>query len=286
MQKIEIVIPAYNEEENIGQLLQDIYATLGKDLRILVIDDASSDKTAEIARQYGAEVIQHPYRIGNGACIKTGLRNTASEIIVLMDADGQHRPQDIPRLLKQIDNFDMVVGQRDFSGFTLRNLANIIYNVFASYVTQFKIKDLTCGFRAVKRMIALKFLYLLPNGFSYPATLTLAFLRSGRTIKYVPISNAPRLKGKSKIRLFQDGARFFIIITKIATLFSPLRVFIPISLFFFLSGLTYYLYTYITQHRFTNMAVFLLTTAILIFMLGLISEQINQLRMEKTEEDI
>lgn len=280
---LEIIIPVYNEEENIAEALKGIQELLGSACRIIVVDDASADKTVEVARANGVEVIRHPYHLGNGASIKTGLRQARASVVVLMDGDGQHKPEDIPRLLNEIDKFDMVIGARSFLGFSWRNLANIIYNAFASYVTQFKIEDLTSGFRAVKREVALKFLYLLPNGFSYPATLTLAFLKSGRTIKYIPISVQPRLKGKSKIRLFRDGARFFLTITKIATLFSPLRVFLPVSLFFFISGFLYYLYTYLTYHRFTNMSALLFTTSIIIFMLGLVSDQISQLRMDRTE---
>jgi glycosyltransferase involved in cell wall biosynthesis len=284
MPTLDIIIPAYNEEENIGLLIKGIQQALtNNNFRIFVVDDASEDKTAKIAWDAGAEVIRLPYHLGNGASIKAGLRNSQADVVVLMDADGQHRPEEIPRLLSEIDKFDMLIGARSFSCLTLRNFANIIYNAFASYVTQFEIKDLTSGFRAIKRESAQKFIYLLPNGFSYPTTLTLAFLKAGRTIKYIPISCHGRVSGKSKIRLLRDGARFFLIITKVATLFSPLRVFLPVSLFFFISGLTYYLYTYLTQHRFTNMAVFLLTTAVLIFMLGLVSEQISQLRMDRTE---
>lgn len=285
MHNPDIIIPAYNEEANIGLLIKDIQEILkDENFRILVVDDASEDRTAQVAREAGAEVIQHPYHLGNGASIKTGLRNSSADIVVLMDADGQHKPEDIPGLLNEIDKFDMVIGARKFSKFSLRNLANKFYNIFASYVTHFKIQDLTCGFRAVKRKIALKFLYLLPNSFSYPVTITLAFLKSGRTIKYVPIVPHPRLKGKSKIRLFRDGARFLLIIARIATFFSPLRVFLPVSIFFFISGLSYYLYTYLTFHRFTNMSALLFTTSIIIFMLGLVSEQISQLRMDRTEE--
>ena len=280
----EIIIPAYNEEETIAQVIRGIKQTLGETSKITVIDDASQDKTAEAAKSAGAELIQHPYRIGNGACIKTGLRNAKADIVVLMDADNQHLPEDIPKILARTDKFDMVIGSRSFSKFSPRDLANLFYNQFASYVTLFKIRDLTCGFRAIKRREALKFLYLLPNSFSYPSTLTLAFLKTGRTIKYVPVSSPKRKEGRSKINLFKDGIRFFLIILRIATFFSPLRVFLPISLLFFISGLGYYLYTFVNFHRFTNMSALLFTASIIIFMLGLISEQIAQLRMDKTEE--
>jgi glycosyltransferase involved in cell wall biosynthesis len=285
MDNIEIIIPVYNEGENIAGVLKGIQEVLGRTCRIIVVDDASKDRTAELARANGARVIIHPYNMGNGASIKTGLRQAKSDIVVLMDGDGQHKPEDIPKLLNEIDKFDMVIGARSFSGFSWRNFANIIYNAFAGYVTQFKIEDLTSGFRVVKREVGLKFLYLLPNTFSYPATLTLAFLKTGRAIKYVPISPLLRRHGKSKINLLSDGIRFLLIITRIATFFSPLRVFLPVSIFFFTAGLVYYIYTYLNFHRFTNMSALLFTTSIIIFMLGLISEQISQLRMDRTEDD-
>ena len=280
---IDIIIPAYNEEKNIANVIKVISETIGNGCRITVVDDASEDKTAEIAKANGTAVIRHPYRMGNGAAIKTGLRRALADTVVLMDGDGQHPPQDIPKLLKDMDKFDMVIGARDFSKLTLRNFANKFYNAFASYVTLFKIQDLTCGFRAVRRKEAVKFLYLLPNTFSYPSTLTLAFLKTGRTIKYARITSIPRQHGKSKINVLQDGVKFFLIITRIATFFSPMRVFMPISLFFFVSGLLYYFYTFFAFHRFTNMSALLFTTAVIIFMLGLISEQIASLKMEKAD---
>lgn len=280
---LEVIIPAHNEEENIANVIMAIAETLGSGCRITIIDDASEDRTAEIAKANGAQVIRHPYRMGNGASIKTGLRQAQAELLVLMDGDGQHLPRDIPALLKEIDKFDMCIGARDFSKLTLRNFANKFYNGFASYVTLFKIQDLTCGFRAVKRRDALKFLYLLPNTFSYPSTLTLAFLKTGRTIKYTGITSVPRQHGKSKINVLRDGVKFFLIITRVATFFSPMRVFMPVSLFFFISGLLYYFYTFFAFHRFTNMSVLFLTTAVIIFMLGLISEQIASLKMEKAD---
>ena len=284
MHELDIIIPAYNEEESIADTIKGIKEVVGGNYKIIVVDDASSDNTAKVAANSGAEVVTHPYRIGNGASIKTGLRKATAQLVLLMDADGQHAPEDIPRLLQEIDKFDMVIGARSFSGFCLRNLANRVYNLFASYVTQFAILDLTSGFRLVKRNVALKYLYLLPNGFSSPSTITLSFLKTGRTIKYVPILSQVRKSGRSKINLVYDGVNFMLIIARISTFFAPLRVFLPVSLLFFASGLFYYLYTFISSHRFTNMAVFLLVSSVLIFMLGLISEQISQLRMDKTED--
>jgi glycosyltransferase involved in cell wall biosynthesis len=283
-QSFEIVIPAYNEEANIGGVINEIRAVMGASCSIIVVDDASTDRTGEIAAAAGARVIRHPYRIGNGAAVKTGLRGSGAEMVILMDADGQHQPCHIPSLLKQMETFDMAVAARDFRSLSPRTIANLTYNAFASYVTLFKIKDLTCGFRIVKRKLALKFLYLLPNGFSSPSTLTLAFLKAGRPITYVPVPSVRRAGGRSKINIIRDGARFFVLIIRIATFFSPLRVFVPVSLLFFLSGLGYYLFTFVRDHRFTNMSALLLTASIIIFMLGLVSEQIAQLRMDRTEE--
>jgi glycosyltransferase involved in cell wall biosynthesis len=280
--EVSILIPVFNEAARLGETLTAVRALRLTGSEIIVIDDGSSDGSADVAMSAGANVIRHPYNIGNGAAIKTGMRAARGRLLVLMDGDGQHKPEDIPRLLAEAKRYHMVVGARA-KGSKLRfhrYVANVIYNLLASYVTRFKVKDLTSGFRVLSRLEALRYIDLLPNTFSYPTTLTLAFLRSGLTVKYVPIQTLYRA-GQSKISLVKDGVRFLLIITKIATLFSPLRVFLPVSIFFFLGGTANYIYTYLTQHRFTNMSVFLLTTAVIIFMLGLISEQIALLRMER-----
>ena len=284
--EVSIIIPVFNEAERLLELVKSIHALELKNSEIIVIDDGSTDGSADVAMTGGANVIRHPYNVGNGAAIKTGIRAARGRLLVLMDGDGQHKPQDISRLLTESRDYHMVVGARA-KGSKLRfhrYVANVVYNILASYVTRFKVKDLTSGFRVLARSDALRFIDLLPNTFSYPTTLTLAFLRSGLTVKYVPIQTLYRA-GQSKISLITDGIRFLLIITKIATLFSPFRVFLPVSLFFFLGGLTNYAYTYLTQYRFTNMSVFLLTTAVIIFMLGLISEQIALLRMERSSSE-
>lgn len=279
-----IIVPVYNEAANLKKLLGQIRALGLTDSEIIVVDDGSSDGSADIAMAAGANVVRHPYNIGNGAAVKSGMRAAKGKVIVLMDGDGQHKPEDIPKLLAAATIFHMVVGARA-KGSKLRvhrNLANMVYNLLASYVTRFKVDDLTSGFRVMRRRDALRFIDLLPNTFSYPTTLTLAFLRSGLTVKYVPIQTLYRA-GQSKISLVTDGILFLLIITKIATLFAPFRVFLPVSVFFFVVGLGNYIYTYVTQNRFTNMSVFALSTAVIIFMLGLISEQIALLRMERQE---
>jgi glycosyltransferase involved in cell wall biosynthesis len=277
-----IIVPVYNEEANLEKLLAKINALKLPGAEVVVIDDGSTDGSAGVALGAGAKVIRHPYNIGNGAAIKSGIRAARGKYLIFMDGEGQHNPEDIPRLLSQTRYYHMVVGARA-KGSKLRfhrNVANILYNLLASYVTQFRVKDLTSGFRALERLDALRFIDLLPNTFSYPTTLTLAFLRSGLTIKYLPIQTLYR-SGSSKISLITDGVRFFLIIAKIATLFSPFRVFLPVSFFFFGLGAVNYLYTYLSQGRLTNMSVFMWTTAVIIFMLGLVSEQIASLRMER-----
>jgi glycosyltransferase involved in cell wall biosynthesis len=280
--EISIIIPAYNEADNLARLLGKIRTLRLPQTEIIVVDDGSTDRTADVALNAGASVVRHPYNIGNGAAVKSGIRAARGKLILLMDGDGQHQPEDIPKLLAEAENYHMIVGARSKGSKTRfhRNIANLAYNVLASYVTQFRVKDLTSGFRILTRFDALRFIDLLPNTFSYPTTLTLAFLRSGLTVKYVPIQTLYR-SGQSKISLVTDGIRFMLIIVKIATLFSPFRVFLPVSLSFFAVGLANYLYTYMTQGRLTNMSVFMWTSAVIIFMLGLVSEQIASLRMER-----
>ena len=277
-------MPAHNEEASIGETIANIQ-NLYPDYEILVVDDGSTDNTLNIAMASGCNVWPHPHNIGNGAAIKSGLRAAAGEWVIMMDADGQHDPADIAKLLEHKDRYDMVVGARNTKSQASlpRLIANTVYNHLASYVTKFKVEDLTSGFRLVRTETARKFIYLLPNTFSYPSTLTLGYLRSGRTIKYVPIE-AKKRQGKSKIKILQDGARFFLIITKVATLFSPLRIFLPVSVSLFCAGSLYYLYTFLTAHRFSNMSALLFSSALIIFMMGLVSEQISQMRYDRVED--
>jgi glycosyltransferase involved in cell wall biosynthesis len=279
---VSVILPAHNEAESIGVVVSKI-RNIHPDFEIIVINDGSTDNTAEIAARAGAVVYSHPYNMGNGAAVKSGIRTASGDIFVFMDSDGQHDPEDIARLLQHFPAYDMVVGARSkgSQATAARALANKIYNRFATYVAKFPIKDLTSGFRAIKAEVARGFLYLLPNTYSYPTTLTLGLFRTGRSVKYIPISTRKREKGKSDIKLVQDGIRFFMIIVRICTLYSPFRVFLPISFSFFLAGWMYYFYTFITAHRFTNMSALLLTTSAIIFMMGLVSEQISQMRFER-----
>ena len=285
--KVSIIIPAFNESPTIGNIVEEI-KNLYPDFEVLVVDDNSTDNTAEVAKDAGAVVHSHPYNIGNGASIKTGIRNATGNILVFMDGDGQHDPKDIGKLIDHFPKYDMVVGARQKGQQTSvgRALANRIYNWLARYVAKFPIQDLTSGFRAIKSDIARNNLYLLPNSYSYPTTLTLSVIRSGRTVIYIPINAQKRKKGESKIKVFKDGVRFILIIVKICTLYSPLRVFLPVSLFVFFLGLSYYIYTYLTMSRFSNMSLLLFTNSVVIFMIGLVSEQICQMRFDRSEGDL
>jgi len=275
---LSIILPAKNEAPTIGRLLDHI-AQLYPQAERLVVDDGSTDGTPDIAIARGARVVSHPYSLGNGAAVKTGARAARGEVLVFMDADGQHDPADIPRLLAPLDaGYDMAVGARgkDSQASFGRRLANGVYNWFASLMTGFKIQDLTSGFRAVRAESFRRFLYLLPNGFSYPTTITMAFFRSGNPIQYVPITAARRGSDRrSHIHPLKDGIRFLLIIFKVATLYAPLKLFFPVSVAFFLAGSGHYLYTFTTMHRFTNMSALLFSASVLVLMMGLVSEQIT-----------
>lgn len=284
--KLTIIIPAKNESESLVNLLPALKKMV-PDAEIIVVNDGSTDNTLQVCEEAGVKVINHPYSRGNGAAIKSGARAASGDVYIFMDADGQHRPEDIKSLLKRYnDGYDMVVGARgsESQASKARLFGNGLYNHVASYMTGQKIVDLTSGFRVVNAEKFKQFLYLLPNGFSYPTTITMAFFRAGYGVAYEPIV-APERIGKSHINLLKDGMRFFLIIFKIGTLYSPMKLFFPASLVFFLMGLLYYIYTFFTDGRFTNMGVLLFTTSVMIFLLGLISEQITALFYQTKPRD-
>jgi glycosyltransferase involved in cell wall biosynthesis len=276
--QLSIILPAKNEAQGLQQTLPALRA-LFPAAEIIVVNDGSTDDTAAVASQHGATVLSSPYPMGNGAAIKRGARAASGDILVFMDADGQHDPALIPQLLARLEEgFDMVVGARNAQGQANagRGAANAFYNKLASWMTGHKVADLTSGFRAVRAHRFREFLHLLPNGFSYPTTSTMAFFRSAYAVAYVPVPVAARI-GKSHIRPWRDGVRFLLIIFRIATLYSPLKLFAPTAMAFGLLGLGYYAYTFATQHRFTNMSALLLSAAVIVFLIGLISEQITGL---------
>jgi glycosyltransferase involved in cell wall biosynthesis len=275
---ISIIIPAKNEVAAIGATIKKIKQIVA-DAEIIVVDDGSTDGTAALALACGAQVINHQYSMGNGAAIKSGARHATGELLVFMDADGQHNPADIPRLLARMEQgCDLVIGARQSGSQASvgRGVANRFYNWLASYMTGHKIEDLTSGFRVAKATKFRQFLYLLPNGFSYPTTSTMAFFRAGYSVVYEPIV-ASRRVGKSHIKLLRDGARFLLIIFKIGTLYSPLKLFAPIALLLFAAATGWYIHTFISIGRFTNMSALLYTGSVMVFLMGLISEQITAL---------
>ena len=253
---------------------------------VIVVNDGSTDDTETLCREQAVAVVSHPYNMGNGAAIKTGARHASHDKIIFMDADGQHDPADIARLLDKMEQgYEMVVGARQTSTHAsiFRRLANAAYNRLASLMTGHRIEDLTSGFRAVRARHFRKFLYLLPNGFSYPTTSTMAFFRSGLAVSYIQIQ-AGRREGKSHIRLFRDGLRFLIVILKVGALFSPMRLFLPIAATLSGIGISYYGYTYYTAGQFTNMSALLFTASLLTFLIGILSEQISSLHYKGVEE--
>ncbi len=283
MSSFSIVIPAKNEAGAIGSAVAGAREAY-PDAEIIVVDDGSDDDTGAVAKEAGAIVVRHPESLGNGAAVKAGARAATGDVIAFMDGDGQHDANEYAALLKRLDEgYDMVIGARDSGSHANvgRLYANGIYNVVASWLTGRRIPDLTSGFRVVRASLFRKFLYLLPNGFSYPTTITMAFLRAGYPIRFEPIPVAKRI-GKSHIRPIRDGVRFMVIIFKIATLYSPLKIFLPISATFFATGAAWYGYTFATTGRFTNMSMLLFSAAVIVFLIGLISEQITSLTYSKS----
>lgn len=283
-QSLSIVLPAKNESAGLATFLSTLRSRFPQ-ADVIVVDDGSTDDTAGVAAAAGVRVLSAPYSMGNGAAIKRGARAATGDILVFMDADGQHDPALIDRLLVRLDEgFDMVVGARDRSGQAnfSRGLANGLYNRIASWMTGFKVLDLTSGFRVVRAEKFREFIHLLPNGFSYPTTITMAFFRSAYAIAYEPIPVAARI-GRSHLRPLRDGVRFLLIIFKIATLYSPLKLFAPTSAIFFITAVAYYGYTFLSAGRFTNMSALLFSAAVIIFLIGLVSEQITTLVYSKSQ---
>lgn len=286
VQHLSIILPAKNEAAGLQRTLPALRQAY-PGAQIIVVNDGSTDATAQIASDNGAIVVSNPYSMGNGAAIKRGARAASGDILVFMDADGQHNAEHVRALLDKLDQgYDMVVGARDASGQANfhRGLANAFYNKLASHMTGHRIDDLTSGFRAVRAERFREFLHLLPNGFSYPTTSTMAFFRSAYPVAYVPIPVAKRVGNGSHIRPLKDGLRFLLIIFKIATLYAPMKLFAPVAAAFFLTGLGYYGYTFATMHRLTNMSTLLFSAAAIIFLIGLVSEQITNLTYQRSHD--
>ena len=279
-ESVTIVLPAFNERDGIGQVVAALKASAPWH-EVLVVDDGSTDGTGRAAEDAGARVVRHPYNKGNGAAVKTAIRSAASDWIVIVDADGQHRADDAKRLVSRLGDFDLVIGARDSKTQATagRRIGNAVLNRLASYLTERPIPDLTSGLRAARREYLLEFIHMLPNGFSTPTTTTLAFIKAGYNVAFEPIGALPRV-GASKIRLASDGAKFLLILLKVITIFSPLRIFAPISALTFVVGAAYGAWNFIYHARIPNGAVLLLMFSISVLLVGLISEQISTLRFE------
>ena len=282
-ESLSILIPAKNEAASIGGVVTTAHAEF-PDAEIIVVDDGSTDDTARVAEEAGAIVVRHPESLGNGAAVKSGGRGGEGDILALMDGDGQHDPREFGKLLPRLsEGYEMAVGARESGSHANigRLFANGFYNEIASMMTGRRISDLTSGFRVARARLFKEFLYLLPNGFSYPTTITMAFMRSGHSVCFEPVHVAQR-EGSSHIRPIRDGIRFLVIIFKIATLYAPLKIFLPISGFFLASGLGWYVFTFLSTGRFTNMSLLLCSASVIVFLIGLISEQITALTFSKS----
>ncbi len=275
-----VVVPAFNEAAVIGNLVRGLKQA-AEWREIIVVDDGSTDGTGERACSAGARVVRHPYNKGNGAAVKSGIRAAAGEFVVIIDGDGQHQPADAPRLVDRLGEYDLVIGARAVTtqASAARRLGNGLLNGLAGYLTGRPIPDLTSGFRAARRDCLLEFIHLLPNGFSTPTTTTLAFIKAGYSVAFEPVEAVSRV-GRSKIRLLRDGAKFFLIVLKVVTIFSPLRVFLPVSVAALVLGAGYAAWTISTQSHVANSSVLLIMLAVIVFLVGLVSEQIAALRFE------
>lgn len=284
MNHLSIILPAKNEAPALTALLPKLRSAYPS-AEIIVVDDGSTDDTPSICRSNGVECLSSPYSMGNGAAIKRGARAATGEVLVFMDGDGQHDPADILRLTTQLEQgYDMVVGARDWGSQAGvgRGMANTLYNWLATRMTGHPVLDLTSGFRAVRANKFSEFIHLLPNGFSYPTTSTMAFFRSAYPVAYVPIKAAERI-GKSHIKPLRDGVRFLLIIFKIATLYSPLKLFVPTSAVFFMLGFLNYAWTFTHRGRLTNGSTLMWSAAVIVFLIGLISEQITALTYKRDQ---
>ncbi|MFC1511330.1 glycosyltransferase family 2 protein [Candidatus Margulisiibacteriota bacterium] len=286
MPKATIVVPAYNEEEAIRNLLTRLQS-IRNDYEVIFIDDGSTDKTAELINASGFRVVRQPYNKGYGAALKKGFRIAGSDIVVIMDADGQHNPEEVDKLIKHIGEYDMVVGARDRKSLILlwRKPLKYILNLIANYLAGVKIPDLNSGFRAMRKDVVMRFMHILPNGFSFSTTITLAMLKGGYSVKYLPITTNKRIGRKSNVNFIKDGARTLLMIIRAIALFNPLKVFIPISFFLFIGGLLFSVYGFVAYHRIPQVGVISIISSVTVFLFGVLADQFSLLRWEQNERN-
>lgn len=278
---VTIIIPAYNEEEGLGKFLEELTGLASKkDWEVIVIDDGSTDGTAAVIERSGARLCRHPYNKGYGAALKTGIRNATGDIVVMMDSDGQHDPADIEKLIEHIADYEMVVGERDKSK-GVRGPGKKVLSMVANYLSGMKIPDLNSGFRAFRKETILQFLHICPNGFSFTTTITLAYLRSAYSVKYIPIPAEERVGRPSNVKFFKDGYKTFLLIIRVIVLFNPLKVFVPVSLVLLAGGTAFTIYGIARFSRAPNIGVLMILTSILLFFMGIMADQISALRRER-----
>ncbi|MCK5602424.1 glycosyltransferase family 2 protein [Candidatus Pacearchaeota archaeon] len=288
--KLSVIVPAYNVKDSIGKFLEElkkyIYNDKKNSYEIIVVDDGSNDGTGEILDRFeGIKVFHHMYNHGYGAALKTGFKNASGDIVIIMDSDGQHLPEDIPKFLEQIGNFDMVVGKRNRIVHSpwWRLPGKWFIECLASYLIKKRIPDLNSGFRAVWKESALKYLHLCPNGFSFSTTITLVFFNRGHSIGYVPIVSSKR-RGSSRSTVSPlTGFETILLVLRIMTLFNPLRVFLPVSFVAVLIGILWGGQYVLMKRGVSVGSLLLVVTGILVFFFGLLADQIAELRKEKYE---
>lgn len=288
MKNISIIIPAYNEEKSIESLIKNV-KTLDIDKEIIVVNDGSTDDTEKIIKNISdIKTILHPYNKGNGAAVKTGILASSNENIIIIDADGQHNPEDVVKLIEELDNYDLVVGARTIDSDTegIRDLGNYIFKKLGSYLTGIKIPDMTSGFRAFKKQHILRFFNLYPNGFSFPTTSTMCFLTTGLNVKFISIKSKKRAKGSiSKIKPLRDGFKFILIILRIIML-NPLKIFLTAGGFFFFVGILWSFKTILNTGGFSAGGLLFLISGINLIFFGFIFDQIVALRKDFIQKDL
>ncbi|MDZ7859562.1 MAG: glycosyltransferase family 2 protein [Candidatus Krumholzibacteriota bacterium] len=279
--KISIVIPAYNEEDGLVRALGGLMPmATDKGWEVIVVNDGSSDRTADVVLQHEAKLVSHPYNKGYGASLKTGIRNAAGQIIVIMDSDGQHDAADIEKLLIHMENYEMVVGARS-KDVLIRAPGKKLLSIVANFLTGIKIPDLNSGFRAFYKDTVKSFMHFCPNGFSFSTTITLAFLREGFGVKYIPIEAEARVGRTSSVKFFRDGYKAFLLIIRVIVLFNPLKVFVPASLGLFFLGVLFTLYGIIAFGRAPNTGILIILSSVILFFMGILADQVSSIRRER-----
>jgi len=275
MKDVTIVLPAYNEAEALAKILGELKKKY-KEAQVLVVDDGSTDRTAEVARKAGVTAVSHPYNKGYGAALKTGARAAKTEYVLYFDSDGQFFTDDINAVAAERNKYDMVIGARP-KEFTMKDMGRRVMKAMASYLSGKKIPDINCGFRLIRRQRVLDFMSILPDGFSFTTTITLAMLQAGDSVKFQPVRVKPRESGKSGIKKMRHGLRFMLYILRMVMLFNPLKVFLPVSLALFAVGFPVFAYFLLFQAHVSQTSLMLILFSLMTFLFGLVADAISVL---------